>query len=160
MEGMSREFRHIIRIVDTDVDGSLKALYALKRIKGISTNLASAVLKRAGIDPHMRAGFLTEAELERIEEIIREPLKHGIPHWMLNRRKDLETGKNMHHISADLILRHKLDVDRLKEIKSWRGYRHAYGLKARGQRTRSTGRKGKALGVKKKAAAGGGGGAK
>ncbi|MEM2093241.1 MAG: 30S ribosomal protein S13 [Candidatus Bathyarchaeia archaeon] len=157
---MSREFRHIIRIVDMDVDGSLKALYALKRIKGISTNLANAVLKRAGIDPHMRAGLLTEAELEKIEEIIRDPSKHGIPAWMLNRRKDLETGKNLHETSADLILRQKLDIDRLKEIKSWRGYRHAYGLKVRGQRTKSTGRKGKTVGVKKKAAAGGGGGAK
>ncbi|MEM2815708.1 MAG: 30S ribosomal protein S13 [Candidatus Bathyarchaeia archaeon] len=157
---MSREFRHIIRIVDVDVDGSLKALYALKRIKGISTNLANAVLKRAGIDPHMRAGLLTEAELEKIEEIIRDPSKHGIPAWMLNRRKDLETGKNLHETSADLILRQKLDIDRLKEIKSWRGYRHAYGLKVRGQRTKSTGRKGKTVGVKKKAAAGGGGGAK
>lgn len=157
---MSREFRHIIRIVDTDVDGSLKALYALKRVKGISANLANAVLKRAGIDPHMRAGLLTEAELEKIEEIIKDPSKHGIPAWMLNRRKDLETGKNLHEISADLILRQKLDIDKLKEIKSWRGYRHAYGLKVRGQRTRSTGRKGKTVGVKKKAAAGGGGGAK
>jgi small subunit ribosomal protein S13 len=38
----------------------------------------------------------------------------------------------------------------MKEMNSWRGYRHAYGLKVRGQRTRSTGRKGKAVGVKVK----------
>ncbi|NLE05551.1 MAG: 30S ribosomal protein S13, partial [Crenarchaeota archaeon] len=36
-------------------------------------------------------------------------------------------------------------------IRSWRGYRHAYGLKVRGQRTKTTGRAGKSLGVKKKA---------
>jgi len=43
-----------------------------------------------------------------------------------------------------------MDIDKMKEIKSWRGYRHAYGLKVRGQRTKTTGRAGKALGVKKK----------
>ncbi|MEM2972159.1 MAG: 30S ribosomal protein S13 [Candidatus Bathyarchaeia archaeon] len=158
---MSSEFRHILRIVDADVDGTLKAPYALRKIKGISLNLANAILKKAGINPDVRAGFLTEADVERIEEIIKEPTRFGLPDWLLNRRKDLETGKDMHLISADLVLRTKMDIEQMKEIKSWRGYRHAYGLKVRGQRTRTTGRKGKALGVKKKEAArkaGGGGG--
>ncbi|MEM3622395.1 MAG: 30S ribosomal protein S13 [Candidatus Bathyarchaeia archaeon] len=147
---MSGEFRHILRIIDTDVDGTLKAPYALRKIKGISLNLANAILKKAGINPDTRAGFLTEAEVERIEEIINEPTKFGLPIWLLNRRKDLETGKDMHLISADLVLRNKMDIEQMKEVKSWRGYRHAYGLKVRGQRTRTTGRSGKALGVKKK----------
>ncbi|MEM3696771.1 MAG: 30S ribosomal protein S13 [Candidatus Bathyarchaeia archaeon] len=150
---MSGEFRHILRIIDTDVDGTLKAPYALRKIKGISLNLANAILKKAGINPDIRAGFLTEAEVERIEEIINEPAKFGLPSWLLNRRKDLETGKDMHLISADLVLRTKMDIEQMKEIKSWRGYRHSYGLKVRGQRTRTTGRTGKALGVKKKEAA-------
>lgn len=149
---MSGEFRHILRIIDTDVDGTLKAPYALRKIKGISLNLANAILKKAGINPDVRAGFLTEADVERIEEIINEPAKFGLPNWLLNRRKDLETGKDMHLISADLALRTKMDIDQMKEIKSWRGYRHSYGLKVRGQRTRTTGRTGKALGVKKKEA--------
>lgn len=158
---MSREFRHILRITDTDVDGTLKAYYALRKIKGISINLANAILRKAGVDPNIRAGFLTEAEIERIEEIIKEPTKHGLPDWLLNRRNDLETGKDMHLIGADLILRTKMDIEKMKDLKSWQGYRHAYGLKVRGQRTRTTGRAGKALGVKKKAVAkpsGGGGG--
>jgi small subunit ribosomal protein S13 len=157
---MSREFRHILRITDTDVDGTLKAPYALRKIKGISLNLANAILRKAGIDPDIRAGFLTEAEVEKIEDIIKDPVRYGLPNWLLNRRKDLETGKDMHLIGADLILRTKMDIEMMKEIKSWRGYRHAYGLKVRGQRTRTTGRTGKAVGVKKKAVAkaGGGGG--
>jgi small subunit ribosomal protein S13 len=148
---MSREFRHILRITDTDVDGALKASYALRKIKGVSLSLANAILKKAGINPNLRAGFLTEAEVEKIEEIIKEPTKFGIPNWLLNRRKDFETGKDLHMISADLTLRTKMDIEHEKELKSWRGYRHAYGLKARGQRTKTTGRSGKALGVKKKA---------
>lgn len=147
---MTREFRHILRITDTDIDGTLKVPYALTKIKGISLSLANAILKKAGINPEKRAGFLTEAEVEKIEKIIKEPTKTGLPNWLLNRRKDLETGKNMHLISADLALRVKMDIDKMKSIKSWRGYRHAYGLKVRGQRTKTTGRKGKTVGVRVK----------
>ena len=148
---MSTEFRYILRIIDADVDGTLKAPHALRRIKGISLNLANAILLKAGIKPDTRAGFLTEAEIEKIEEIVKEPTKFGLPNWLLNRRKDAETGKDMHLISADLALRTKMDIEQMKNMKSWRGYRHAYGLKVRGQRTKTTGRSGKALGVKKKA---------
>jgi small subunit ribosomal protein S13 len=147
------EFRHILRITDTDVDGTLKAPFAVSRIKGISLSLANAILKKAGVDPNTRVGFLTDANIEKIEEIIEDPAKYGVPNWLLNRRKDTETGKDRHLLSADLVLRTKMDIDEMKEIKSWRGYRHAYGLKVRGQRTKTTGRSGKALGVKKKALA-------
>ena len=147
---MSKEFRHILRISDADIDGALKAPYALTKIKGINLNLANAILKKAGINPDVRAGFLKEAEVKKIEEIIKEPTKFGLANWLLNRRKDLETGKDLHLISADLALKTKTDIDQMKGIKSWRGYRHAYGLKARGQRTRTTGRKGKAVGVRVK----------
>jgi len=148
---MSQEFRHILRIIGTDIDGTLKTSYALTKIKGISLNLANAILKNAKVNPDTRAGFLKETEIEKIEEIINEPTKHGLPNWLLNRRKDLETGTDAHLIRADLVLKTKTDIDQMKEMKSWRGYRHAYGLKVRGQRTKTTGRKGKALGVKKKA---------
>jgi len=147
---MSEEFRHILRIVDADVDGTLKASYAVSKVKGINVRLAHAVLRKADVDPEKRAGFLTEAEIDKIEEIIKDPLKHGVLPWLVNRRKDAETGKDMHFISADLVLRSKMDIEDMKNTKSWRGYRHAYGLKVRGQRTKTTGRAGKALGVKKK----------
>jgi small subunit ribosomal protein S13 len=148
---MSKEFRHILRIIDTDVDGTLKVPFALTKIKGISLNLAKAMLKKAGINPETRVGYLSEAEITRIEEVINDPAKQGLPSWVLNRRKEVETGKDTHLITADLALKAKLDIEQMKEIKSWRGYRHAYGLKVRGQRTKTTGRSGKALGVKKKA---------
>jgi small subunit ribosomal protein S13 len=38
----------------------------------------------------------------------------------------------------------------MKDIRTWKGIRHSLGLKVRGQRTRTTGRSGKAVGVKKK----------
>jgi len=147
---MSDEFRHRLRIIGTDVDGTLKTSYALAKIKGISLNLANAILQKTGTSPQKRVGYLTEAEIEKIEDVIKDPAKNGIPSWLLNRRKELETGKDTHLISADLVLKTKMDIEKMKEIKSWRGYRHAYGLKVRGQRTKTTGRAGKALGVKKK----------
>ena len=147
---MSEEFRYRLRIIGTDVDGTLKTSYALAKVKGISLSLANAILNKAGIDPDKRAGFLSETDIDKVEEIMRDPTRHGLPGWMLNRRKDSETGKDGHLISADLVLRTKMDIEAMKTIKSWRGYWHAYGLKVRGQRTNTTGRAGKALGVKKK----------
>jgi small subunit ribosomal protein S13 len=148
---MSQEFRHILRITGTDVQGTLKTIYALTEIKGISLSLSNAILKKAGVNPDVRVGLHTDTEIQKIEEIIEDPAKYNIPSWLFNRRKDAETGKDMHLISSDLVLRTKMDIDGAKEIRSWRGYRHAYGLKVRGQRTKTTGRAGKALGVKKKA---------
>ncbi len=147
---MSQEYRYILRIMGTDVEGTLKTIYALTHIKGISLSLSNAILRKAGVNPDLRVGFLTEMDVGKIEEIIKEPTRYGLPAWLFNRRKDVETGKDEHLISADLVLRNKLDIDQAKEIRSWRGYRHAYGLKVRGQRTKTTGRAGKALGVKKK----------
>jgi small subunit ribosomal protein S13 len=147
---MSQEYRHILRILGTDVMGPLKTIYALTKIKGVSLSLANAILKKAGINPDLRVGFLSESDIGKIEEIISEPTKYNLPHWLFNRRKDAEAGKDNHLTSADLVLRTKMDIDQEKEIRSWRGYRHAYGLKVRGQRTKTTGRAGKSLGVKKK----------
>src|SRR3989304_1957172 len=147
----SQEFRYIVRILGSDAAGTLKVSYAVTKIKGVSLRFANAVLKKAGINPDLRAGFLTEADITKIEDVIKDPSKYGLPSWLFNRRKDSDSGKDMHLITADLVLRSKTDIDGAKEIRSWRGYRHAYGLKVRGQRTKTTGRSGKSLGVKKKA---------
>jgi len=146
----SQEFRHIVRILGSDSAGTLKVSYAVTSIKGVSLSLSNAILKKAGINPDLRAGFLTEADIAKIEDIAKDPSEYNLPVWLFNRRKDSDSGKDMHLISADLVLRTKTDIDDAKNIRSWRGYRHAYGLKVRGQRTKTTGRSGKSLGVKKK----------
>lgn len=147
---MSKEFRHIVRIGDTDLDGTQKVGFALLNIKGVGIGLADAVIKKAGINQETRLGFLSEVELAKIKDILETPSTHGLPSWLLNRSKDIETGRNLHQIGSELVLQGKTDIDRMKRIKSWRGFRHAHGLKVRGQRTKTTGRKGKAVGVKKK----------
>lgn len=147
---MPEEFRHIIRIADTDLEGSLKVAHALTGIKGIGIRLANVIVEKAGLDSETRLGFLSDVNVKKIEDIMENPLKYGLPSWLLNRQKDVETGKDRHFIGSDMILQVKTDIDKMKRIKSWRGFRHAYGLKVRGQRTKTTGRSKKALGVKKK----------
>jgi len=146
---MSEEFRHIIRIANTDLDGSEKLAHALTGIKGIGIRLANVIVKKAGLDPETRLGFLSDVSVDKIEDIIENPTKYGLPGWLLNRQKDMETGKDRHLIGPDMVLQVKTDIDKMKTVKSWRGFRHAYGLKARGQRTKTTGRTKKALGVKR-----------
>ena len=147
---MPREFQHIIRFVGTDIEGAQPVTYALTKIKGVGIKLANAIIEKSGISPEARMGFLSSAEVEKIEDILKNPVKYGIPLWLLNRRKDVETGKDLHLLGSDLLLQTKNDIDQMKKIRSWKGFRHSYGLKVRGQRTRTTGRKGKAIGVKKK----------
>jgi small subunit ribosomal protein S13 len=148
---MSKEFRHITRIAETDLNGTQKAATALSRVKGVGVSLANSIVRKAGINPETRLGFLSEQEIEKLEDVIANPTKHGLPEWLFNHQKDLETGKNLHITGSELVLQEKTDIDLMKTTKSWRGYRHSYGLKVRGQRTKCTGRKGKAIGVKKKA---------
>ncbi|MDR1992453.1 MAG: 30S ribosomal protein S13 [Nitrososphaerota archaeon] len=147
---MSQEYRYIVRIMGTDVQGTLKVSYAVAHVKGISSSLSNAVIRKAGVNPDLRVGLIADSDVSKIEDVIRDPVKYNIPGWMFNRRKDSDTGKDLHVLGADLAFKIKTDIDGAKEIRSWRGYRHAYSLKVRGQRTKTTGRAGKALGVKKK----------
>jgi len=145
-------FRYIVRVAGTDLDGRKKLAYGLSGIKGIGYTTAYVLLKRIGIDPEKRTGFLTEEEVEKIERAMAQISGEKIlPAWMLNRRKDIETGEDMHLIGSELIFKVKQDIEREKKIKSWKGIRHSLGLKVRGQRTHTTGRLGVTVGVSKKA---------
>jgi len=125
-------------------------IYGLNEVRGIGTRFAQAIVRVSGFDPRMRTGFLTDSQIEKLETIAKEPLKYGIPAWMLNRRKDYRTGEDRHITSSDLAYINKLDIDRMRRIKCWKGIRHALNLKVRGQRTRTTGRSGLIVGVTRK----------
>jgi small subunit ribosomal protein S13 len=61
----------------------------------------------------------------------------------------MDDGSNYHMITSDLDFATSNDIEREKLVMSWRGYRHMFGLRVRGQCTRTTGRRGGAVGVKK-----------
>ncbi|HDD71594.1 MAG TPA: 30S ribosomal protein S13, partial [Candidatus Aenigmarchaeota archaeon] len=90
---------------------------------------------------------LSEAQIEKLEEIIKDPAKFGIPSFLFNRRKDWETGKDLHLTSSELEIQTKFDIQRMIDIKCYKGIRHMLGLPVRGQRTRSSFRKGRTVGV-------------
>jgi small subunit ribosomal protein S13 len=143
------EYKHILRIVGKDIQGSKKVIVALSDVKGIGYNLAQVLLQSLKISPNIRLGFLTDRELGDIEAAIRDLTRVGMPDWYLNRRKDMETGSNRHLLTSELDFTISNDIEREKSVMSWRGYRHMFGLRVRGQCTRTTGRKGGAVGVKK-----------
>lgn len=147
---MPSEFKHIVRLAGQDLDGTKRVVYALTKIRGVNIRLADAIVRKIQVPPDKRLGFLSESEIRRIEEAIVNISSYDIPRWLFNRRKDLESGKDLHLITSDLELRRKEDIEREQAMKSWRGYRHSYGLKVRGQKTRTTGRKGRVVGVRKR----------
>lgn len=161
----------IIRMSGRDIRGSYSIIGALMQIKGLGYNmarsLALAVERQYGIKMNTKIGTLSEEQTGKIEQIMKDPSKAGVPNFMLNRRKDLESGLDMHVIGTDLTVAVKQDIDRDIKNQTWRGFRHMYGQRVRGQRTRSTGRTGATVGVTKakveaaaKAAPSGAGGAK
>ena len=143
------EYKHILRIAGKDIEGSKKVIVALSKVKGIGYNFAHVLLQSLNINLNSRVGFLTDRELADIETAIKDPSRSRLPEWYWNRRKDMETGSHRHLITSDLDFMISNDIDREKTIMSWRGYRHMFGLRVRGQCTRTTGRKGGAVGVKK-----------
>lgn len=147
---MADELRYIVRLLGTDLDGSVKLPFALARIRGVDITLAYSIARALGIDPEARVGQLPDGQIQRIQEAIKDPVKYGVPAWFVNRRKDPVSGKDLNLTGADLDLALKEDIQREIRVKSWRGVRHSLGLKVRGQRTRTTGRKYAAVGVSKK----------
>src|ERR687886_639536 len=143
------DYKHIVRIAGKDIAGSMKLITALSQIRGIGYNYSQVLVQSLNINPNIRVGFITDRELTEVEAAVKNPSKSGVPEWYVNRRKDIDTGSHQHLITSDLDFAISNDIDREKNVMSWRGYRHMFGLRVRGQCTRTTGRRGGAVGVKK-----------
>jgi small subunit ribosomal protein S13 len=154
-EQPKKDFRHLVRLVNTDLDGSKPIVYALKKIKGISFMYSNMVCQLANIDGSLKTGEMSEEQVRRIEEIIKNPSKFNVPIWMMNRKMDPESGVNRHLVGSDLSFAQDMDIKMMKKIKSYKGLRHQWGLPVRGQRTKSNFRRNKGkvtLGVIRKKA--------
>ena len=148
-EKKDEDFQYIVRIADTDIDGEKNVVMGLAQIKGIGRHMAVLIADATRIDKKVKIGKITDAQIEKIKEVL-ENIHNTAPGWMLNHRKDIDTGNDIHLISSEVDLRLRDDVNLLKMIRSYRGIRHESGLSVRGQRTRANNRKGLALGVSKK----------
>jgi len=146
----ANDFQHILRMQNTNVNGKHKVAFALRVIKGIGRRFGTLVCKIAQIDLNRRAGELTEEEMNRISDIFAKPQDYGIPKWFLNRQRCIKDGTWSQLVSNMVDTRLREDLERMKKIRKHRGMRHFFGLKVRGQKTKSTGRRGATLGVAKK----------
>lgn len=137
------------------MDGKRKIMYALTEIKGVGRRYSNLVCKKADVDlnkrlvfclifmqslnPGSSAGDLNSDELERLVTIIQNPTQFKIPTWFLNRQKDIVDGKNFQILSNGVDSKLREDLERLKKIRAHRGLRHYWGLRVRGQHTKTTG---------------------
>jgi len=144
------KFQHILRILNTNIDGRIKVMFAITSIKGVGRRYANIVLKKADVEVTKRAGELTDEEVEKVITIMANPRQYKIPDWFLNRQKDIKDGKYGQVTSNQLENKLREDLERLKKIRAHRGLRHYWGLRVRGQHTKTTGRRGRTVGVSKK----------
>lgn len=147
------KIRNIIRIAGKDLNGDYPIARALTGVKGIGFALANTMNRKAseelGIALDAKLGSLDETQLKVLSDIITTPGKYGIPSYMVNHRKSRDTGEDVHLTGHDLDFKVQEDIGLEKKIGSYKGIRHQLGLTVRGQRTRTSGRKGTTIGVQK-----------
>ena len=95
------QFQHILRILNTNVDGRHKVMYAMTKIRGVGRRFSNMIVKKSQIDLAKRcalclrvalrvlslvvalnsAGELTEDEIETLKNVIADPQQFNIPEW-------------------------------------------------------------------------------
>ena len=142
-------FRYIVRVVNTDLDGTRPTALALTGVNGVGLRLAEVACLLANVPAEERIGNLSERTVEGIEATLAS-LPTKVPLWMVNHRREPMMGETLHYIGPELTTRRRDDINQMRMVRSYRGVRHERGQKVRGQRTRSNGRTGMAAGVLKK----------
>ena len=135
------EFQHILRILNTNVEGKRNVVFGLCKIPGIGRRFSDLICKKAEVDVNQRAGELTADEIEKLVAVIQNPRQFKIPLWFLNRQKDFKTGKYSQTFAQNIAAKLRDDLERMKKIRAHRGLRHWWNIRVRGQHTCSTGRR-------------------
>ena len=106
------------RVAGIDIPVNKQAWVSLQYIYGIGPNNSQKILAQAGIAPETKIKDLTEAEVNKLREII----------------------DKQYQVEGELRKEINFNIKRLTEIGSYRGLRHRHGLPTRGQRTRTNAR--------------------
>ncbi|XP_064227993.1 small ribosomal subunit protein uS13-like [Aotus nancymaae] len=144
------KLQHILRVLNTNIDGWRKITFAVTAIKGVGQRYAHVVLRKADVDLTKRAGELTEDEVEHVITIMQNSWQYKIPDWFLNRQKDVKDGKHSQVLANGLYNKLCEDLEQLKKIQAHRWLRHFWGLHVQGQHIKTTGCRGHTVGVSKK----------
>jgi small subunit ribosomal protein S13 len=107
-----------MRIVGVNIPDQKRIEIALTYIYGIGISSSRQILKATAVDPSKRAKDLTADEARRIQDHIAKNYK----------------------VEGELRQMVKQNIERLKDIKCYRGIRHIKRLPVRGQRTRTNSR--------------------
>jgi small subunit ribosomal protein S13 len=148
-EEADKDFKFIVRILNTDIDGERKLVDGITAINGINYRIANILARKLNTPLNRKIGSLSDKEVETLTDLIENVTDH-VPGWMLNRQKDMDSGEDIHILGTDLELNQKEDINELRKIRCYRGIRHETGHKVRGQRTSSNGRSGAIVGVSRK----------
>jgi small subunit ribosomal protein S13 len=143
------EIKYFVRISNTDLDGTKPVHIALTGIKGVGMHTAQVIAQLAGVDEKETMGRLGDGEVDRLREVV-DNYTQRVPSWMVNRPKDIYTGEAKHLLGGDVTMTRDEDINIMRKIRCYKGIRHETGQKVRGQRTKSTGRTGLTVGVKRK----------
>ena len=106
-----------MRIAGVNIPDEKRIDIALSYIYGVGRNNVLGVLKKAGVEAAKRTKTLSEEEQKKIQKVL-----------------------EVYKLEGDLKAEISANIKRLKEIGSYRGFRHSKNLPARGQRTRSNAR--------------------
>ena len=142
----AENLQYFVRIGGADLDGTKTVERSLSELNGIGTRMARLVAEEAGVDRTATFGLLEEEEIETVVDIT-ENLEDYVPSWMTNRQNDFFSGETTHLVGTDVNEKRRHDINRMKQIESYKGVRHKRGQKVRGQRTKSTGRTEGTIGV-------------
>jgi len=151
-QAKGKERVNIIRVMETNLDGNMPVRRAIRRVRGVSFMFSNAVSQKIDFADR-KLGEIGDSEMKKLEEVMTNPQKFGIPQWMCNRRADPVTGEDRHLTVSSLEFAKKMDINEMKKKRTYKGIRHGEHLTVRGQRTRGSFRKGKVVGVSRKAAA-------
>lgn len=143
------DFKFLVRISNTDIDGGMPLYLALTKVKGLGRRVSIRVADHLGLPRDTRIGDLPDDDIDRIQKTL-DNIHEVLPRWMMNRQKDYDTGDDMHVTSTEVQVARRDDINRMKKIRSYKGIRHERGHKVRGQRLKSNGRTGLVLGVSRK----------
>jgi small subunit ribosomal protein S13 len=146
------EIKHIVRIAETDLEGKRSVTYALTGIKGISRRIAKILAVNSGLNPKATLGYLNDTDIEKLQLSV-DTITSIVPSWIMNKQNEIMSGEDRHMIGTDVLLSLNEDLNLMKKIRSYKGIRHERGLRVRGQHTRSTGRRGRTVGVTRAAIA-------
>ncbi len=138
-----QDFKYLVRIANTDLNGNWSIYSALTKVQGISYMCSNAICHIAKIDRRQKVGNMSDELIAQLDEITKDLTKYGLPNWLFNRRSDPDDGETKHIVTSNMKFITDNDIKMMKKIKSYKGLRHMQGLTVRGQKTRSNFRRNK-----------------